>query len=111
MDDFSTRLQETKTALQGARAEFYECSKLAAQARASLETREATLIFEGEIQGKNETERKAALRVTLEVEYEALRQADEDQLDARASMEWHALEWEALNRELRVLELGKGESL
>lgn len=73
-----------------------------AEAKRTLEQAEALKLCEG-VDGKNEKERAAKLRLELASEYIALAEAEDALTEARCGFELARLEWELARYQLRAV--------
>ena len=73
-----------------------------AEAKRGLELSEARMLYEG-VDGKNEKERTAKLRLELSAEYTALAEAEDALTEARCAFEVARLEWELVRYQLRAV--------
>lgn len=89
-------LEDAHIALCGAVADH-------AFAKRALERREALLICEG-VDGKNEAQRTAKLRLELSDYYIALHEAENALTETRCAVEVARLEWDLVRYQVRVLE-------
>ena len=87
-----------------------KCSHLGAvvahaEAKRALELAQARLLVDG-VDGKNEAQRAAVMRLELDELYTALAKAEDALADARCSLECAQLEWDLARYTVRALEVG-----
>lgn len=101
---FLPQLKQAKNGLEDARIAYCGVSAAYTDAKRALELAEATRTLAG-IDGKNEKERAARLRLELSDEYEALHEAEDALAGARCALDGARLEWDLAHYSLRALEL------
>lgn len=100
-------LQDATVELIRATHELERSARVLAEVRFELDTQEATLIASG-IEGKNEAERKANLRLKLESKYAELHGAELGAAQARRDVEVARIQLDGLRYQLRLLEVRQG---
>jgi hypothetical protein len=98
-----TQLEQAKNYLEDAQIAYSGAVVAHAEAKRVLELTEAHKLCAG-IDGKNERERSAKLRLELVAEYVALAHAEDTLTEARCELEVARLEWELVRYKLRALE-------
>ena len=100
-------LQDATVELIRATNELERSARVLAEVRFELDAEEATLIASG-IEGKNEAERKANLRLKLESKYAELHGAELGAAQARRDVEVARIQLDGLRYQLRLLEVRQG---
>ncbi len=98
-----SQLERAKNGLEDAQIAFCGVVTAHAEAKRTLELAEAMKLCEG-VEGRNEKERAAKLRLELSTEYTALAEADDALTEARCALEVARLEWDLARYSVRVLE-------
>jgi len=98
-----SQIATAKNGLEDAQINLCGAVTAHAEARRTLEHAEALKLCEG-IDGKNEKERAAKLRLELIIEYTALAEAEDALTEARCTFEVVRLEWDLARYQLRALE-------
>ncbi len=98
-----TQLERAKNGLEDVQIALCGAVTAHAEARRTLELAEALKLCEG-VEGKNEAQRDAKLRLELSAEYTALAEAEDAITDARCGLEVARLEWKLARYSVRVLE-------
>ncbi len=98
-----SQLQAAKNGLEDAQISLCGAVTAHAEAKRVLELCEAVALCEG-VEGKNERERSAKLRLELRVECAALAEAEDALTEARCAFEVARLEWDLTRYQLRALE-------
>ncbi len=98
-----SQLTAAKNGLEDAQINLCGAVTAHAEAKRGLELREALKPCEG-VDGKNDKERTAKLRLELGAEYAALAEAEDALTEARCAFEGARLEWDLCRYQLRVLE-------
>ncbi len=98
-----SQLARAKNGLEDAQISLCGAVTAHAEAKRALELAEAYKLCEG-VDGRNEKERAAKLRLELEAEYNALFEAKDTLSEARCALEVARLEWELARYQVRVLE-------
>ena len=98
-----SQLQTAKNGLEDAQIALCGAVTAHAEAKRTLEHTEALKLCEG-VDGKNERERAAKLRLELSSEYTALAEAEDALTEARCAFELARLEWDLARYQLRTLE-------
>jgi hypothetical protein len=98
-----SQLEQAKNGMEDAQIALCGAVTAHAEAKRALELAEADKLCEG-VDGKNEAQRVARLRLELEAEYAALAEAEDALTDARCSLEVARLEWELARYKVRALE-------
>lgn len=99
-----SQLQQAKNGLEDAQIAFCGAVTAHAEAKRALELAEALKLCEG-VEGKNEAQRDAKLRLELAVEYTALAEAEDALTEARCALEVARLEWDLARYSVRALEV------
>ena len=99
-----SQLQTAKNGLEDAQISLCGAVTAHAEAKRTLEQAEAVKLCEG-VDGKNERERSAKLRLELTGEYAALAEAEDALTEARCAFEGARLEWNLARYSVRVLEV------
>ena len=97
------QLRTAKNALEDAQIALCGAVSAHAEAKRALDLAEAVKLCEG-VDGKNEKERSAALRLALSAEYTALAEAEDALTEPRCAHEVARLEWGLMRYSLWVLE-------
>jgi len=97
-------LERAKNCLEDAQIALCGAVITHAEAKRALELAEALKLCEG-VDGKNEAQRAARLRLELEAEHAALVEAEDTLTDARCSLEVARLEWDLVRYQLKIYEL------
>lgn len=97
------QLQAAKNCLEDAHITLCGAVTAHAEAKRTLELAEAHKLTEG-VEGKNEKERSAKVRVELGPHYASLAEAEDALTEARCSYEVARLEWDLVRYSVRVLE-------
>lgn len=99
-----SRLEQTASTVVDAKAKL--CGSLAeyTEAKRRLELEEARLTCQG-IDGKNEAQRAAKLRLELEGLHQALHEAEDLLSEAKCQVEMAEVKWQLARYCVRVLEL------
>ncbi len=98
-----SELSAAKNGLEDAQIAYCGAVTAHAEGKRGLELAEALKLCEG-VEGKNEKERAARLRLELSTEYTALAEAEDALTEARCSLEVARLEWDLARYSVRVLE-------
>ena len=98
-----SQLARAKNGLEDAQIALCGAVTAHAEAKRTLELCEALKLCEG-VEGKNEKERAAKLRLELTDEYTALAEAEDALTEARCAFEIVRLEWDLARYSVRVLE-------
>ena len=98
-----SQLKRAKNGLEDAHIRLCGVVTAHAEARRGLELAEAVTLCMG-VDGKNEKERAAKLRLELSAETTALHEAEDALAEARCAYEVARLEWDLVRYELRALE-------
>ena len=99
-----SQLATAKNGLEDAQITLCGAVTAHAEAKRALELAEALKLCEG-VDGKNERERTAKLRLELSSEYAALAETEDALTEARCAYELARLEWDLARYQLRALEL------
>ena len=97
-----SQLRQAKNGLEDAQIAYCGAVTAHAEARRVLELAEAMKLFEG-VEGKNERERAAKLRLELTAERHSLHEAEDALAEARCALEVAKLEWDLAQLQLREL--------
>ena len=97
------RLEHTALELEDARINLLGAVTTHYEAKRSLNLAEAKQRQAG-VEGKNDAERNAHLRLTLSKEYEALEQAEDQLSEARCQLELAMLHWDLARHQARLVE-------
>lgn len=100
-----SQLAAAKNGLEDAQIAFCGAVTAHAEAKRALELAEAHKLCEG-LDGRNEKERAAKLRLELAPCYTALQEAEDALTEARCALEVARLEWDLARYSARVLEAG-----
>lgn len=87
--------------------EHERSARVLAEAKLELDTEEARLVVGG-VEGKNEAERKANLRVQLNGQHQALHVAESGAAQARRDLDVARVRLDSLRYQLRLLEVQAG---
>jgi hypothetical protein len=98
-----SQLEAAKNGLEDAQIAYCGASAAYTDAKRTLELAEATRTLAG-IDGRNEKERAAKLRLELATEYEAMHEAEDALAEARCALDGARLEWDLARYTLRALE-------
>jgi hypothetical protein len=96
-----SQLEHAKNGLEDAQIAHCGASAAYVEAKRTLELAEAPRTLAG-IDGKNEKERAAKLRLELSSEYEALHEAEDALAEARCALDGARLEWDLARYSLRA---------
>lgn len=99
-----SQLAQAKNGLEDAQIAYCGAVTAHAEAKRALELAEAVKLGEG-VEGRNERERSAKLRLELCSETVALAEAEDALTDARCSLEVAKLEWEHARYKVRAMEV------
>jgi hypothetical protein len=99
-----SQLSAAKNALEDAQIALCGAVTAHAEAKRGLELAEALKLCEG-VEGKNERERAARLRLELAIENTALAEAEDALTEARCAYEVARLEWDLARYSVRALEV------
>ena len=99
-----SQLARAKNGLEDAQIALCGAVTAHAEAKRVLELAEAVKLCEG-VEGKNDQERSAKLRLELRSECAALAEAEDALTEARCAFEVARLEWDLARYQLRVLEV------
>ena len=102
-----SQLTAAKNGLEDAQITLCGAVTAHAEAKRTLEHAEALKLCEG-VNGKNERERTAKLRLELSVEYGALAEAEDALTEARCAFEGARLEWDLARYQVRAVEASIG---
>ena len=98
-----SQLTAAKNGLEDSQISLCGAVTAHAEAKRTLELSEARMLCAG-VDGKNEKERTAKLRLELGTEYTALAEAEDALTEARCAFEGARLEWDLARYSVRVLE-------
>ena len=98
-----SQLATAKNGLEDAQIAYCGAVTAHAEAKRTLEQAEALKLCEG-VDGKNERERTAKLRLELATEYTALAEAEDALTEARCAYELARLEWDLARYSVRAVE-------
>jgi hypothetical protein len=98
-----SQLERARNSLEDAQIAYCGAVTAHAEAKRGLELAEAVKLCEG-VEGKNERERAAKLRLELAAEYTTLAEAEDALTEARCALEVARLEWDFARYSVRVLE-------
>ena len=98
-----SQLTAAKNGLEDAQIILCGAVTAHAEAKRGLEQAEAVKLCEG-VDGKNEKERSAKLRLELSAEVTAFAEAEDALTEARCAYEVARLEWDLCRYQVRVLE-------
>lgn len=98
-----SQLARAKNGLEDAHITLCGALTAHAEAKRALELAEANKLCEG-VDGKNEAQRTAKLRLELSTEYAALAEAEDALTEARCAHEVARLEWDLARYSVRALE-------
>lgn len=96
-----SQLATAKNGLEDAQITLCGAVTAHAEAKRTLEHAEALKLCEG-VEGKNEKERAAKLRLELSEHYTALAEAEDALTEARCAFEVARLDWELVRYQLRA---------
>lgn len=99
-----SQLRCAKNGLEDAQINLCGAVTAHAEAKRTLEQAEALKLCEG-VEGRNEKERAAKLRLELSAETAALDEAEDALTEARCAFELAKVEWDLAQYQVRVLEL------
>ena len=99
-----SQLRTAKTGLEDAHITLCGAVTAHAEAKRGLELAEAVKLCEG-VDGKNEGQRAAKLRLELSTEYAILHEAEDALTEARCAFEVARLEWDFVCYSVRASEL------
>ena len=100
------RLEATAHSLNDAKCSHLGAVVAHAEAKRALELATARILVMG-VEGKNEAQCNAALRLELASEHDALAEAEDALAEARCSLECAQLEWDLARYTVRALESEK----
>ncbi len=98
-----SQLTQAKNGLEDTQITLCGAVTAHAEAKRGLELSEAHKLCEG-VEGKNERERTAKLRLELSSEYAALAEAEDALIEARCAFELARLEWDLACYSVRLFE-------
>ena len=98
------QFQVAKNALEDAHITLCGAVTTHAEAKRALERAEAVKLGRG-VDGKNEAQRTAKLRLELEGEYAALHVSEDALAEARCAYEVARLEWDSMRYQIKMYEL------
>ena len=98
-----SQLKKAKNGLEDAHIRLCGTVTAHAEAKRALELAEAHKLCEG-VDGRNEKERAAKLRLELSEPHTALHEAEDALAEARCAYEVARLEWDLVRYQLRALE-------
>lgn len=98
-----TQLAAAKNGLEDAHISLCGAVTAHAEAKRALELAEAVKLCEG-VEGKNDRERTAKLRLELNAEYTALAEAEDALTETRCAYEVARLEWDLTRYQVRALD-------
>lgn len=98
------QLERAKNGLEDTQIALCSAVTAHAETKRALELAEAQKLCEG-IEGKNEAQRAARVRLELSAEYSALAEAEDALTEARCAFEVARLEWELARYNIKALEL------
>ena len=99
----TTQLECAKNGLEDAQIALCGAVTAHAEAKRRLELAEAHKLCEG-VEGRNERERVAKLRLELADQHTALAEAEDSLTEARCAYEVARLEWDLARYQVRMLE-------
>ena len=99
-----SQLATAKNGLEDAQINLCGAVTAHAEAKRGLEVAEAHKLCEG-VDGRNERERAAKLRLELTADYTALAEAEDALIEARCAYEVARLEWELSKQHMKLLEV------
>ena len=102
MQPLLSQLTAAKNGLEDAQITLCGAVTAHAEAKRALEVAEALKLCEG-VEGKNERERMAKLRLELNAEYAVLAEAEDALTEARCAFEVARLDWELVRYQLRAV--------
>ena len=97
-----SQLTTAKNGLEDAQITLCGAVTAHAEAKRALEVAEAVKLCEG-VDGKNDKERTAKLRLELSAEYTTLAEAEDTLTEARCAFEVARLDWELVRYQLRAV--------
>lgn len=97
-----SQLTTAKNGLEDAQIAYCGAVTAHAEAKRVLEVTEAIKLCEG-VEGKNEAQRDARLRLELGAEYTALAETEDALTEARCALEVARLEWDLRRYQVRAL--------
>ena len=103
LPSLSSQLQNAKNGLEDAQIAYCGAVVTHAEAKRALELAKAHKLCEG-VEGKNEAQREAKLRLELEAEHTALAEAEDALTEARCSLDTAKLEWDLARYQVKALE-------
>ena len=103
MQPLLSQLAAAKNGLEDAQITLCGAMTAHAEAKRALEVAEAVTLCLG-VEGKNEKERAAHMRLELKNEYADLHRAEDALTEARCAYEVARLDWELVRYQLRALE-------
>ena len=98
-----SQLTKAKNGLENAHITLCGAVTAHAEAKRALELAEALKLCEG-VEGKNEAQRDARMRLELSAEHTALAEAEDALTEARCAYEVARLEWDLARYQIRALE-------
>lgn len=98
-----SQLAKAKNGLEDAHIILCGAVTAHAEAKRGLELAKAVKLCEG-VDGKNEAQRDARMRLELEAEYTALHEAEDALTEMRCAYEVARLEWDLARYSVRMLE-------
>lgn len=98
-----SQLARAKNGLEDAHITLCGAVTAHAEAKRTLELAEAVKLCEG-VDGKNEAQRDARVRLELSAEYTALYETEDALTETRCAYEVARLEWDLIRYQVRVLE-------
>jgi hypothetical protein len=102
--DLTGQLETAALHLQDAQAEHAGAVVAQAEAKRALELARARLICAG-LEGRNEAQREAAMRLELQAEHDALFSAETALTEARCQLDCARIEWDTTRYTIRALEV------
>ena len=99
-----TQLNEAKNGLEDAQIAYCGAVVAHAEAKRALELARAHRLCEG-VEGKNEAQREARLRLELDAEHSALEEAEDALAEARCSLDTAKLEWDLARYQVKASEI------
>ena len=97
-----SQLAKAKNGLEDAHITLCGAVTAHAEAKRGLELAEAVKLCQG-VEGKNEAQRNARMRLELSAEYTALAEAEDALTEVRCAYEVARLEWDLARYQLRAL--------
>ena len=101
----SRELETAAHCLIDAKAHFLGAVAAHAEAKRALELAQARMLCDG-VEGKNEAQRNAAMRLELSDLHDALAEAEDALAEARCGLECAQVEWDLARYTVRTLEWG-----